>query len=81
MVQLNVLQKLRLLQAFYALIFCVLSMGFISGYNLPDPPPIEAFLTSNQIVQYQINQLVFFISFICLALFLGMAYQAKDIKE
>ena len=79
--QLNWLQKQRLLQAVFAFIVCGLSFTFVRTFSLPDPPPIEAFLTNNEIVRYNLLQLIFFLSFVCMAAFLGMAYQAKDIQE
>lgn len=77
--KLTKLQKLRLLQAFFSLLFFVISFTFMSSYNLPKPPGIENFYSEWNVIKYNIYQFVFLISFICAAGFLGMAYQAKDI--
>jgi hypothetical protein len=75
---LNVIQMLRLKQMFLALFMAMASQLLLSTYEVPDMPPLEAFLTPTQILHYTLLQLLFLLSFISAAVLLGMLIQARQ---
>jgi hypothetical protein len=81
LVSLTQLQKLRLLQAFFASVLTLLSSTLLTTFRLPDPPPIDVFLSKTDLLKYNFIQFIFLISFISAAALFGMAYQAKDIEK
>lgn len=72
------IQKTRLKQMGFALLLMILSNTLLSTYQVPSPPPIEAFLSKSQLLQYTLLQIVFIVSFLSSAFFCGMAVQARD---
>ena len=80
-VTLNRIQKTRLLQAFFAVIFLLLSYTFISTFDLPEAPSADNFLSGADLLRYNLLQLIFLVAFISAGMFLGMAYQAKDMRR
>lgn len=77
----NSIQKKRLIQMAFAIVFFLLSHTLLSLYEVPDPPPLEAFLTPGQVVQYSLLQLIFLISFCLANAFLGAFVQAKNWRD
>lgn len=80
-ITLNDLQKLRMVQAFFAFVMTMLSFTLVGTFSLPRPPAPENFLTASALLKYNLLQVIFLLSFISAAGLLGMAYQAKDVSE